>query len=65
LFSPVVSLYWGTHDVKKAFENLVPPCQGIRNSLNRMEAEGKQDRIKEIEYQKTLKLLDLTNRKSR
>ena len=34
----------------------------IKETLSRMEAEGRKDRIRDIEYQKTLKLLDLTNR---
>ncbi len=60
--------YWEipkTYGVKKAFENLQPPCQRIRNSLNRMQAEGRQDRRIEDEYAITEKLLDLTSPKNK
>jgi len=57
--------YWEipkTYDVKKAFENLIPPCERIRNSLSRMEQEGRRT---QEEYNKTIKLLNLTAPKNK
>ncbi len=50
--------------VKRAFENLnrAASTYRIRESITRMEQDSVRDRIRDIEYHKTMRLLDLTTR---
>jgi hypothetical protein len=49
----------------KCRESRLPAADRIRMSLNRMEQEGRRDRLKEVEKQKTLKLWDLVDRRNK
>jgi hypothetical protein len=57
-----VKVLYSRCNCDKCRNSRLPTTNRIRMSLNRMEQEGRRDRLKEVEKSKTLRLWDLVDR---